>query len=377
MKLNSKTCAALVGMVSCAASASAHAAPIQVPVLFLEALAPRDTTSSERFRKEYESTIALGQNLTEKRVKECGYTIAPGTHFYDASDSLQAREKAAAAEKNGAWLIVGPRRSNHYMLVAGGAPSTPSVSIMAGSSEVSALGSLHTTLYASNEKLAKAAVLAVKSELAKKRPKYVSIVSQDCVVCRDFSETFDRHALASGMTKLGDAKIAGESPDLTATLELVASVKPDFVLIPNYSKVSAWVVGAIEKKIQNLLFVGSDGWGDGKFGFMEKNPALGNASGITLRGFPPTEVGLAQFKLGNLALELGSKGAFCPTSGPGMAILRAYQGISDLLCQSRPKTFGDFAAAYSATGKRHFSAVWGANLYRLKDGNVEFVRSLP
>jgi hypothetical protein len=371
--------AILLALSTIFSAASASAGPVRVPVTFMEALAPRDTTSSESFRKEYVASINLGQKLTRNKLASCGYEIESKTHFYDASDGLQAREKATEAESERAWLIVGPRRSNHYLLVAGGAPKTPSVSIMAGSSEVEALGPLHLSIYPANKQLAQGALSAVKTELRKKALSYVSIVSEDCVVCRDFAATFDSLAAQASVKKAGETLIAGESPDLKAATEAVLKAKPDFVLVPNYSKVSSLVLGAIEKASPGLLFVGSDGWGDGKFGFVEKNPSVGSAKGLTIRGFPPTTIGLTTFPIGQTAIgtQARDSAAFLPTSGPGMAILRSFQGISDVLCDSRPKNLGEFSKAFATKGRKHFASAWGANLYRLNNGTIEFVRALP
>lgn len=42
------------------------ATPIKVPVSFIEALSPKDTTSSERFRAEYQNAVQLGLINTTK-----------------------------------------------------------------------------------------------------------------------------------------------------------------------------------------------------------------------------------------------------------------------------------------------------------------------
>src|SRR5690242_16972957 len=124
----------------------AQAAPISVKVSFIEALAPRDTTSSERFQKDYDKAIEVGKKAVASRLQKCGYDLTTETAFYDASDPLQARERAIDLVKKGSWLIVGPRRSNHYLLLAQGAGDVPTVSLMASASEVSMLGNRHISL---------------------------------------------------------------------------------------------------------------------------------------------------------------------------------------------------------------------------------------
>src|SRR4051812_39489981 len=96
---------------------SANAAKTIVSVYLLEALAPRDSTSSEVFRKEFESTVELSKKLINQQIGQCGFQIDTKINFYSANDNLQAYERASEAEKSGVWLIVGPRRSNHYLLL--------------------------------------------------------------------------------------------------------------------------------------------------------------------------------------------------------------------------------------------------------------------
>ena len=68
----------------------------KVRIDFVEALAPRDTTSSERFQKDYEGAIALAKTILSKKLTKCGYEFETKTAFYEASDNLKAKEFAEA-----------------------------------------------------------------------------------------------------------------------------------------------------------------------------------------------------------------------------------------------------------------------------------------
>jgi hypothetical protein len=74
---------------------------IKVKISFMEALAPKDTTSSERFQKEYEYAVQTGKDLTREKLKSCGYEITEEKILYDASDNLQAFEQAKKSEAPG------------------------------------------------------------------------------------------------------------------------------------------------------------------------------------------------------------------------------------------------------------------------------------
>jgi len=351
--------------------------PTQVAISFIEALSPRDTTSSETFRAEFTSSVELGRNLTATSLRKCGFEIKPTLHLFDANDQLQAFERAKDAQTAGHWMIVGPRRSNHYLLVVKGAPETPSVSIMASSSEVEKLAPLHLSVYPSNGMLASGAA-NVLQELAQSKSSrnYFSVVSADCHACTDFSEQFDREAGRLRLTKLGQQTVVGDSPDPAAIAAAVASAKPSFVLLPNYSKVSALLMGAIHARLPDVRFIGGDGWGDQKFGFVERNPAVQDAPGVTVRGFPPANLGLATFALGRRALKPGKTAGFIPSSGAGLAILRVFEGLERILCDHKPPTASAFKTSFERNGPKQFTAPWGVNAYQLRSGEIRFWKRL-
>lgn len=55
---------------------------IPVKISFLEALAPKDTTSSERFQKEYDFAIQTGKDLTKAKLSKCGYELVESQTLY-------------------------------------------------------------------------------------------------------------------------------------------------------------------------------------------------------------------------------------------------------------------------------------------------------
>ena len=355
---------------------SAFAAkPILVPIHFFEALAPRDTTSSDRFQKEYDSAIQTAKTLASPRLSKCGYQIEEKTVFYSATDALEAHERGQVSEKAAAWMIVGPRRSNHYALLTKGAPNTPSVSTMASSQEIVELAPLHLSIAPSNQVMAGVAVRETKSALSKiQNTTYVSIVSEDCVSCIDFTEHFDKAARPLNLKHLAEYKIQGETPDLKKIVEAVSQSKPAIVLIPNYSKVTAQIVAAIHKVVPDSFFVGGDGWGDSRFGFVQDAADLNGTKGITVRGFPTTDAGLAAFPLGKILLASKDASVTKPGSATALAILKILDGTTDLLCKAKPKTAAEFKSVFLKAGSAAFRSPWGVSIYRLKDGDIKYER---
>lgn len=346
---------------------------IPVKISFLEALAPKDTTSSERFQKEYDFAIQTGKDLTKAKLSKCGYELVESQTLYDASDTLQAMEGAKKAQESGAWLIVGPRRSNHYLLVAKGAESSSTVSIMASSQEVFELEKNHLTLGQSNSKMAKALAQETKD---KNKKSYISIVSEDCVSCKDLASEFDKQASKLKLKKIAEFKITGEHPDQKEIESFYNSNRADVVFIPNYSKVSALIIGSIHKIDPKVFFVGGDGWGDNKYGFVHNSPQLQRADGITVKGFPPADKGLAYFKLGKEILSEPSKAAAFPASGTAQALLKILEGVSDMLCQSMPKDKAQFDFEFKKNGSKYFNNPWGVSLFKLSEGEIIFDRTI-
>ena len=350
---------------------------IPVPITFMEALAPKDTTSSERFQKEYEFSIQTGKDLTKQTLAKCGYKLIDSKVFYDASDNLQALEQAKKAEKNNAWMIVGPRRSNHYLLATQGAPNTPSVSIMASSKEVYELNSLHLTMAQSNESMAKALADETKNRLKKNKSiTYFSVISKDCVSCIDFAKSFDLKAAKINLIKLSEFSFTGEQPNLDEIKNVIQKEKPHFILIPNYSVVSANIMSIIQSWGVNTLYVGSDGWGDSKYGFVHNSPQLSKVNGLTIKGFPPADKGLEYFDLGKQILKNPTLAANFPVSGTAQSILKTMEALTQMLCNFKPKSKVEFTSHFKVSGKKYFINPWGVSVLNLVNGEIVFDKTI-
>src|SRR5690242_16447820 len=83
-----------------------------VPITIQEALDQKDTTSSERYRTNFERTVRMSTELVQNKLKACGYKFDIKIDSFSASETIDAYEAALKAEKSGSWFILGPRRSN-------------------------------------------------------------------------------------------------------------------------------------------------------------------------------------------------------------------------------------------------------------------------
>lgn len=346
--------------------------PKKVKIEFVEALAPKDTTSSVRYQAMYEESISMASQLLKKKLDKCGYEFETKTSFYEATDSLKAKEYGEAAQASGAWLIVGPRRSNHYLLLAQGAVQTPTVSIMASADSIKELGSLHPTVAPFNSQMAALAVREVKTRLGKAAD-YVSIVSSDCISCVDFAKFFDSEAAKQKIKKLHEITITGDAFDPAQIRVQVDKFKPKAILLPNYSKVSSIVMAAFNDSKDRPLFVGGDGWGDSLYGFVQNGLNITNVKGITVRGFPPFAQGLKQFPLGR---EVLSKNKLTESFAPDLSILKILEVTADRLCKDKPEDKTAFARSFEKNVASRISAPWGVSIFDLKSGDIKFTKNL-
>ena len=359
-----------------------------VEISFIEALDPKDTTSSRRFQEEYEAAIATGVKLTAARVASCGYRLATKTAFYGASDPMMATEQGEDAAAHGAWLIVGPRRSNHYTLLAKGAPNTPSVSLMASSDSLRELGPLHASLSPSNTQMASAAADEARRRSPRSRTKnYVTFLASDCMNCRDFAAAFDRAAVNSHapdslhLTKSAEVAITGDAPDVAPLRDAIRHHTPAFVLLPNYSIVTSHVVSALAPEFPDVFFVGGDGWGDSQFGFVQNGKDITRAVGFSVRGNPPVLEGLKGFLTGRALIaassrEPSSELAHKFGSSSSLAILRVFDSVATMLCESRPANQKQFVRAFSKSSPRHFAQSRAVSIYEIKAGKIVYAKSV-
>jgi len=357
---------------STAFAATTQTTLIQVPVSFQEALAPQDTTSTSRFKEEYKSAIETSLSLLEGEIKKCGYEIKISHEFYGASDPLQARERAAKAQNENTWLIVGPRRSNHYMLTSQGAEKTPSISTMANATTIFELGDLHLTLGTSNQKIAQSLTKIAKEKSKKTNPTYVSIVNEDCVFCLDLSAQFD--SAANGFKKLSEIKVIGDLPDLNKITNELGTLKPDFILLPNYSKPSATVMAHLKDKLPKTFYLSGDGWGTDAFGFVQSGVNLEGAIGYSARGSIPSKDALKSFKAGRTLLKNPTAAKNFSDSNTTLAILKILEGTADILCAKKPKTRDAFISAFQSEARKYMQPTWGVGIYKLENANMSFYR---
>jgi hypothetical protein len=348
---------------------------VNVPISFQDSLDPFDTTASSRFKKDYEGAVLAGTAVTRAALAQCGYRLMPSTDFYPASDPLQAMINAEKSQTAGAWLIVGPRRSQHYLLTVKGAQNTPTVSTMATSDAIGQLGNLHLSMVPPNSVMAETAAREVMASVpAVKSSSFVSIVAKACLYCREFHSEFTRAMQGLGIPESKGFFVDGDEPDLTAEREEIAKLKPSFILLPNYSLLTGYLIANLRRTFPDAFFVGGDGWGESTTGFVKNGRDISTAAGFCVRGNPPYNVAMSSFPLGQQATKFSDQTSAPTTSR--LIILKIMEGLSNLLCSARPKSRQEFLKVFEQSGHQYFRPPWGVSIYELKSGDIAFRKSV-
>ena len=193
----------------------AHSSPARtlktVKLGILEGLASTDSTSSERYRQRFDAATYFAIGESEKALNRCGYKLQVIPAYYEASDQNAPKASAELLEREGAWIIFGPRRSEDFKFAAQGLRRTAFVSPMANDLSMSHPPALLYSMYPSVEEFGNAAVSALEREKLGKR--YAAVVDATCPACRDFEAIFDSLSKRKGYKKLFSVDIAGDKPE--------------------------------------------------------------------------------------------------------------------------------------------------------------------
>ncbi len=342
--------------------------PVKIGVS--EALATLDSSSSQFYRKSLEAAIAYAVQQYELPAAKCGYKFQVETSYFDNSDKLSSRSSVSLLEASGAWLIYGPRRSDQFFSASQVLGSTPFISPMAGAQSIASLPPPRFTMYPSVDALAATAIRAVLEK--KFGARFASFIDATCLACKDFQESFRRQS-EGRLTEVFYYDGAGDTPDLVQLSGALARSKIDFLLLPNYSKFSGYTISKLQAQFPNLKVVGSDGWGDGQYGFLESFGIYPSIIGLSVRGGAPAEAMASLYGVRMQDLEIQGK-----RTSPhyvAYATVDFFRILTRDLCVSRPKTKEDFHAHLKAQNSLHFRSRYGIGVYELKNSQLSFSHS--
>ena len=334
-------------------------------------LATGNTTSSERYRQAFEAALFYAIGETSNQLNSCGYKIQIHRGYYPASKPILAKKKAELFEKKNVWAIYGPRRSEDLLRTFLGLKNTLLVGPMA---EAHAVHQKSPLLFSMYPKMGDLAELAVSNAVKKGYGKqYISIVDATCPACIDFKLSFKKTGIKKGFSEVHSINITKKLPETQKIIEQVKKLKPDFILLPNTSKISGYLVTKISKANRKIKFIGANGWGDMHYGFLTKFGIPSETRGFCVRAGLPYNKMKEKFNVFSLDYEWKQKNI-----GPNFTAYTAIHFIRTLtnsICRTKPKSKAQFNTSVLSLQKNHFLMPVSISILELRNGRLWFQKN--
>lgn len=338
---------------------------IDVKIGLTESLSPTAPSSSDRYKRLYESALfyAIGEN--EKKLQSCGYKITSSISYFDTFDAQDLIKATKKLEESNAWVIIGPRRSSQFITASKALLATPLISTMANADKVYNLNKITFSMYPSAASLAK--LMANEIEKRNFGKKYGTIVDVRCDTCIDFTKSFRKTNTGKESFYL---EVADNTPDLAKLREYLSKHQVDYLLIPNYSELSGYVISEIQKHNPNIKYVGADGWGEDTFSFLQGYGISKNTVGISIRSGAQKNDKSNQYRVYSLDTEINGSIVTPPQSI--YSLVELIRTLSDDLCTTKPKNRHEFSKYLSKQPSTHFQKETFYSFYSFNDGQLAF-----
>lgn len=348
-----------------AIQAKTKPALIDVKIGVMESLSPTAPSSSERYKRFLEAAIYYAAGENETKLSKCGYRLVPSIYYFDTYDTQELIKATKKLEESDAWVILGPRRSGHFLTAAKTLNKTPILSTMANADEIYTLNNITFSMYPSATQLAN--ILSVNTKTYGAR--YATVVDVRCRTCIDFAKAF---ANANEGKEAFIHEVASTTPDLKALIQKLHKHPVDFLVLPNYSDLSGYVIAEVHKHYPNIRFVGGDGWGEDSFSLMQGYGVSNSAEGLAIRaGIQKTDKS-KHFKVNSLDREINQEIVTPPNSI--FAVVSAIRILTNDLCEAKVENKVAFTKFLSSKPKTHFQTDAKYALYQLANGKLTFTK---
>lgn len=339
---------------------------INVNIGLMESLSPSAPSASDRYKRLYESAFyyALGEN--EQKLQKCGYKITPQLVYFDTFDALDLIANAKKINESKAWVVVGPRRSSHLKIAESVLTDTPIVSTMANSDAIHQNSQLSFSMYPYVSILSK---LMAKEVMAKNYGRsYGVVVDARCQSCVDFARKFRNDNTKD--KQLFYLEVGDNTPDIKQLHNDIKKFKIDYLVTPNYSELTGYIISEIQKSNTELKYVGSDGWGEDSFSFLQGYKIHDETIGISIRVGLRKEDKSKYYKVYSLDREINGSIVTPPYSIYSLVSL--VRVLTDDLCHSKAKSSEEFKAYLAKQPLAHFQSDSLYSIYKFDKGQLVF-----
>lgn len=339
---------------------------INVKLAVMESLSPAEPSSSDRYKRFLESAVyfALGEN--ENQLKICGYKISTEFSYFETLNGLSLIETAKKLNTGKKWFIIGPRRSNHIIAASTILHDVPLLSTMANSSEINKYHPLVYSMYPSASLLAEKMVIEVNKQ--KLGGSYGTLVDARCHACIEFAKAFKR--LNANHQEAFYLEVADNTPNINELIKAIQASKIEYLLLPNYSELTGYVISELQKIAPHLKYVGSDGWGEDNFSLIQGYPISEHVNGISIRVGPQQKDKNNFYNVYSLDREINDQIVSPPYSV--YAIVSAIRTLTKDLCESKAKDKDEFNQYYNKKSKDHFQCINQYAIYKLTEDKLVF-----
>lgn len=339
---------------------------INVKIGLLESLSPTAPSASDRYKRLYESTLyyAIGEN--DHKLKQCGYKLTANISYFDTFDALDLLENAKKVNQTDPWLVIGPRRSGHIQTAATVIDSTPIISTMANADKLIKNHKSLFTMYPTTWQLAK--IMAREVQHRNYGTTYGTIVDARCESCIEFAKNFQ--AENPTHNPLFYFSVGDNAPDINSLLFNIKTQNPDYLLIPNYSELSGYIIAETQRVNPNLKYVGADGWGEDTFSFMQGYNIFPDTEGIAIRFGAQKEDKSEVYNVHSLDREIEGVSVTSPYSI--YSLVSIIRTLTDDLCNTKPNEKSEFKQYLLNLPKDHFQTETQYSIYHLQQGKITF-----
>lgn len=317
---------------------------------------------SARYKANFENAVyyALGRN--EAKVNECGAKYLVDIHYFSADSLVEARDLAKSIDQSDYWLLVGPIGVKNMMAVASMIKSMPVISL---GSLIEGFSNKIITISKNIDTLA--VTLAKKIATQGKVKNYGVLVDISCPECIAFEKSFDQEIKKFNVEKLFEVNSQDfeYQKDLSKLLFSLDNHKVDALLVPNYSKLSGYVMSKVHEKYPNIIFIGGDGWGKGDWSYLPQFKLPDSIEAYSIRTF------FSDYNNSNVnSLDVLSGASTLAPSDLALSVIYLFDEMTNIICQNKFGSRDDFVSHFKSKNIDFMNKNTDIGFYKLSNGKL-------
>lgn len=346
-------------------SAQSQAIDQTIKIAIMQPFGVNSSTGSTRYKSNFENAVyyALGKN--ENKINQCGAKYLVHFNYFSANALVEARDLAESIDQSMYWLLVGPTGAKHMNTVADTIKNTPVFSL---SSSIEEKKNKIISTSRSVNALAIALARNIGSEGNVKN--YGVLIDFDCVECIAFEKSFTKEIKKYSINRIfrtesKDFEYLTNLDSLLANLDKYNTI--DALLVPNYSKLSGYVMSQVHAKYPKIIFLGGDGWGNGDWSYLPLFNLPDSIEAYSTRTY------LSDIqKSGINSLDLISGTNTLSPSDLSFSVIHLFDEITNLICEKKLTSRSKFIKYIEAQNRDFLNKETDIGIYKLHNGKLKF-----